>query len=78
MTPHPTTDDADDAASRLLAAHAARRSRTVDEHMFRGSELAPVPGTFRLQLFTAAGVRPVVLAVQTVEDGPSLINRAEE
>ncbi|WP_216586390.1 hypothetical protein [Streptomyces brasiliscabiei] len=75
MTPHATSDA---AATRLLAAHAAPRSRTVDDHMFCGSEQHPAPGTFRLQLFTAADVRPVALVVQTLESGPSLVNRAEE
>ncbi|MEU0344156.1 hypothetical protein ABZ092_35730 [Streptomyces bobili] len=64
--------------ARLVAEHAAMRMRTVDDHMFCGSEQCPAPGAFRLQLFTSAGVRPVVLAVQTIEDEPSLINRAEE
>ncbi|MET7901047.1 hypothetical protein ABZS86_06050 [Streptomyces sp. NPDC005355] len=75
MTPHPTTDA---AAARFLAAHAAPRMRTVDDHMFSGSEQYPTPGAFRLQLFTAAGARPVALAVQTMENGPSLVNGAEK
>ncbi|MFF0205916.1 hypothetical protein [Streptomyces sp. NPDC005017] len=74
MTPHPTTDD---TTTRLLAGHAAPRLRTVDDHMFCGSEQYPAPGTFRLQLFTAVGVRPVALAVQARENGPSLVNGAE-
>ncbi|MFF8952334.1 hypothetical protein ACF09I_26530 [Streptomyces sp. NPDC014940] len=75
MTPHPRPDT---EVTRLLAIHCAPRLRTVDNHMFCGSERFPAPGTFRLQLFTAVGVRPVALAVQTMENGPSLINGAEE
>ncbi|MFC8660592.1 hypothetical protein [Streptomyces sp. NPDC057199] len=77
MTSQKPPHAAADAVASLVAEHAAIRARTVDDHMFHGSEQHPAPGTFRLQLFTADGVRPVVLAVQTVEDGPSLINRAE-
>ncbi|MGW6202057.1 hypothetical protein ACWF9B_00150 [Streptomyces sp. NPDC055089] len=58
-----------------LAALSAPRRRTVDEHMFTASGL---PGTFRLQLFTAPGVRPVAVATQLMgEEGMSLMNGAE-
>ncbi|MGW0846732.1 hypothetical protein ACWD26_42770 [Streptomyces sp. NPDC002787] len=77
MSSHTSPDATGDPVARLLAQHAARRERTVDDPMFRGAEQAPTPGAFRLQLFAAAAVRPVVLAVQTMDDGPSLINRAE-
>ncbi|MEV2235807.1 hypothetical protein AB0H69_45660 [Streptomyces phaeochromogenes] len=46
--------------ARLVAEHAAGRMRTVDDHMFCGSEQCPAPGAFRLHLFTSVGVRPVV------------------
>jgi hypothetical protein len=35
-------------------------------------------GTFRLQLFTAPGTRPVAVATQTSDEGGSLTNFAEE
>ncbi|WP_217179857.1 hypothetical protein [Streptomyces sp. AC495_CC817] len=77
MSSHTSSDDTGDPVARFLSQYAARRERTVDDHMFRGTEQAPAPGAFRLQLFDAAAVRPVVLAIQTIDDGPSLINRAE-
>ncbi|NJP74982.1 hypothetical protein [Streptomyces sp. C1-2] len=76
MGSHTPPDATGDPVARFLAQHAARRERTVDDHMFRGTEQAPSPGAFRLQL-SAAAVRPVVLAIQTIDDGPSLINQAE-
>ncbi|MFF0401807.1 hypothetical protein ACFYSJ_39815 [Streptomyces sp. NPDC005248] len=44
-----------------LRALAAARRLSVDDHMFTAPGL---PGTFRLQLFTAAGARPVAVATQ--------------
>ena len=62
------------------AAFAGARERILDEHMYR-----PVPPqahwrvTFRLQLFTAPGLRPVAIATQIPGpgDGGSLTNTAE-
>jgi hypothetical protein len=63
---------------QLLAEHAAVRRRVVDDHVFTvtyegGSRM----GTFRLQLFTAPGARPVAVATQTSGEGGSLVNQAE-
>lgn len=60
----------------LLAASAAPRQRAVDEHMFTVT-WSGLTATFRLQLFTAAGVRPVAIATQTRGEGMSLTNNAE-
>jgi hypothetical protein len=65
------------AVQHLLASCAGRRERAVDEHMFtiaRGS----FTGSFRLQLFTGPGLRPVAVATQIAgEGGPGLTNLAE-
>lgn len=76
MSSHAPPDATGDSVARLLAPQAARREPTVDDHMFRGPEQAPAPEARRLQLFAAA-VRPVALAIQTIDELPSLINRAE-
>jgi hypothetical protein len=63
----------------LLAAHAAARKRTVDEHIFTVSSWSGHrTGTFRLQLFTAPGTRSVAVATQLPGEGGSLANCAEE
>ncbi|MGA3526466.1 hypothetical protein [Melissospora conviva] len=63
-----------------LAALAGPREQVVDEHMFRLTPEARWRTTFRLQLFTAAGLRPVAIATQmpSVGEGRSLANAAEE
>ncbi|MEV6680724.1 hypothetical protein AB0N09_28240 [Streptomyces erythrochromogenes] len=54
-------------------ALTAARRLVVDDHLFT----AP-PGTFRLQLFTADGARPVAVATQAGgEEGMGLMNAAE-
>ena len=59
------------AVRDLLAAHAAARSRTADKHMFTVSSWNGARmGTFRLQLFTAPGTRPVAVATQGPAEGP--------
>jgi hypothetical protein len=62
-----------------LAALAGVRERAVDEHMFRLPEHAPWRATFRVQLFTAPGLRPVAIAIQTplAGEGTSLTTAAE-
>lgn len=65
------------AVRDLLTAHAAARERTADEHMFtarswNGARL----GTFRLQLFTAPGTRPVAVATQGPAEGGRLADGA--
>ncbi|MGW2100164.1 hypothetical protein ACWCPX_21105 [Streptomyces olivaceoviridis] len=58
-----------------LSALAAPRRLSVDDHMFTAPGL---PGTFRLQLFTADGARPVAVATQVAgAEGTSLMNGAE-
>lgn len=62
----------------LLRSEGAIRSRVVDDHMFAVSSASGGPATFRLQLFAAPGTRPVAVATQTLSEGMSLINAAEE
>ncbi|MDN3271463.1 hypothetical protein [Streptomyces sp. MA15] len=58
-----------------LRALAAPRRLSVDDHMFT---VPGLPGTFRLQLFTAAGARPVAVATQIAgAEGMSLMNGVE-
>ncbi|MEC4575082.1 hypothetical protein [Streptomyces virginiae] len=57
-----------------LSTLAVARRRTVDEHMFTAPGL---PGTFRLQLFTAPGARSVAVATQQAGEGMTLLNGAE-
>jgi hypothetical protein len=62
----------------FLAQHAAVRTRVVDEHMFAVDQPGRPPATFRLQLFTAPGARPVAVVTQEEREGQSLSNAAEE
>ena len=48
-----------------------------NDRMFTAGESWGIPCTFRLQLFTANGHRPVALATQTADEGTSLTNAAE-
>ncbi|MGH4009531.1 MAG: hypothetical protein ACRDTH_15505 [Pseudonocardiaceae bacterium] len=59
-------------ALAVVREHGGIRNRTVDEHMFTVGA-----SSFRLQLFTAPGLRPVAVATQTDREGASLMNRAE-
>lgn len=61
----------------LLRDHAAPRQRVVDDHMFTVESGFGTPATLRLQVFTAPGRRPVMVATQTTSEGPSLTNAAE-
>lgn len=61
----------------FVAQHAGGRTRVVDEHRFVGKPGPPLDATFRLQLFTAPGLRPVAIATQTMREGMSLTNGAE-
>lgn len=57
----------------LLASQSGPRTRVVDEHNFT----VPgdfIPGTFRVQIFTGSGLRPVAVATQTDNEGNSLSN----
>ncbi|MFI0020305.1 hypothetical protein [Streptomyces griseus] len=80
--PHPTPPRPDEEAEgpllEFLRAHAGPRQRSVDDHMFAGGSACGVPSTFRLQLFTAPGRRPVAVATQDFDEGVvSLTNGAE-
>ncbi|MES9520809.1 hypothetical protein [Streptomyces capoamus] len=72
-SPPPRPDDRSGGLEELRALAAPRR-RTVDDPMFTAPGL---PGTFRLQLFTAAGVRPVAVATQVPGEGMGLMNGVE-
>jgi hypothetical protein len=61
----------------LLASYAGARQRVVDDHMFTVTRGGHRAGTFRLQLFSALGLRPVAVATQVGGEGGSLMNRAE-
>jgi hypothetical protein len=67
------------AGRELLALHAAARQRMSDDHMFTVTINGTRVGTFRLQLFTAPGARPVAVATQCFPgEGDSLGACAEE
>jgi hypothetical protein len=67
------------AVRDLLAAHAAARQQTADDHMFTFTINGTRVGTFRLQLFTAPATRPVAVAVQYFPgEGDPLGTWAEE
>lgn len=72
--------EGDDDDSNHELRFAAARMRVLDEHMFRVDERGR-RGTFRLQLFTADGVRPVAIATQLWGsddyEGVSLPNASE-
>ncbi|WP_446046438.1 hypothetical protein [Streptomyces olivaceus] len=70
----PSRPDGPSGGREELRVLAAPRLRTVDEPMFTAPGL---PGTFRLQLFTAAGARPVAVATQVPGEGMGLMNGAE-
>lgn len=62
----------------LVDEQSGPRERVVDEHNFTVPGHL-VPGTFRVQLFTSANLRPVAVATQNVGgEGSSLINSAEK
>ncbi len=62
----------------LLVTCAAARECVADEHLFTVTHRGLLVGTFRLQLFTASGVRPVAIATQTLGEGGSLASRSAE
>lgn len=64
--------------AHFIATHSGPRRRVVDEHMFRLNHPWGSPrSTFRLQLFTAGGHRPVAVVTQMMGEGLSVINGAE-
>ncbi|MEU1932493.1 hypothetical protein ABZ516_34750 [Streptomyces sp. NPDC019826] len=77
LSPHTRRSDSEPSAADTLLAHAALRERTVDDHMFTAGKVWGIPCTFRLQLFTAPGHRPVAVVTQTPDEGTSLTNAAE-
>jgi hypothetical protein len=71
-------DEEIDAEVRAALRLAGPREGLVDNHMYRpGPDFGPRSASFRLQLFTASGLRPVAVATQTVDESPSLTNAAE-
>lgn len=62
---------------RAVRQFAGARHRTVDDHMFRARTAVGGEASFRLQLFTAPGQRPVAVVTQTTYEGASLTNAAE-
>lgn len=62
-----------------LSPLAGARERVIDEHMYRLPPQARWQATFRLQVFSAAGLRPVAIATQipSAGEGNSLTNAAE-
>jgi hypothetical protein len=75
--PHPLHNPNSDRTGDDLTLHAAPRTRIIDDHMFVGAEFGSEQATFRLQLFTAPGARPVAVATQLPQEGASLVNMAE-
>jgi hypothetical protein len=59
-------------------SQTAARECVADEHMFTVTGGGLLVGMFRLQLFTAPGVRPVAIATQTTGDGCPLASRSAE
>ncbi|MDX3186606.1 hypothetical protein ABT248_31620 [Streptomyces sp. NPDC000971] len=75
--PYQPKTDSEPSVHEALRDHTALRERTVDDHMFTAGEAWGIPSTFRLQLFTAPGHRPVAVVTQTPDEGTSLTNAAE-
>jgi hypothetical protein len=68
----------EERVTALLAVAAAPRERVLDEHMYavdRGQHRNPA--TFRLQLFTAPGTRPVAIVIQHLREDGALIHERE-
>lgn len=61
----------------LVDRHAGARERVADVAMFKVTGPGTRLVTCRVQLFTAEGLRPVVVATQLPDEGASLINVAE-
>lgn len=61
----------------LVDRHAGARERVADVAMFKVTGPGTRLVTCRVQLFTAEGLRPVVVATQLSDEGASLINVAE-
>ena len=61
----------------LQVRYGQPRVRVVDDHMFAVGRRAWYPATFRLQLYTAPGARPVAVVVQSTGEGMGLPNGRE-
>ena len=72
-------NDHPELVTALLRQESGARARVLDEHNFRIDLDGYEPGTLRLQLFTAPGLRLVAVATQGMhgESGQSLTNGAE-
>lgn len=66
-----------DVIRSFLAEAAAPRERVLDDHMFAVDMGGWPMATFRLQLFSAPGSRPVAVVVQTSGEGASVFNAGE-
>jgi hypothetical protein len=62
----------------LVDRHAGVRKRIADIAMFEVPRPGTYPMTCRVQLFMAAGLRPVLVGTQMPEEGTSLVNAAED
>ncbi|MFE3504219.1 hypothetical protein ACFXPX_04555 [Kitasatospora sp. NPDC059146] len=77
LNPGPGESEQARGSVRAALRLAGARVRTVDEHMFRIDDGGGLPSSFRVQLFTGEGLRPVAVATQTMHEGPGLTNGAE-
>jgi len=64
-------------SAELVDRYVGARERVADVAMFEVPDWGRYPMTCRVQLFTAAALRPVVVATQLRGEGPSLVNAAE-
>lgn len=69
----PEADECLKVLSDLLTSQSGPRTRAIDEHNFTVPGTF-IPGTFRVQIFTGPGLRPVAVATQTDDEGASLTN----
>lgn len=63
--------------AEVVDRHAGARERVADVAMFEVNGPGTRLVTCRVQMFTAQGLRPVVVATQLPDEGASLINAAE-
>lgn len=63
--------------AEILAEQSGPRECVLDEHMYEVKDRLS-RGTFRIQLFTADGLRPVAVATQDETEGWSLVNGCED
>jgi hypothetical protein len=75
--PHDDVDPSQRKPSPDLAGQAGPRKRVLDDHMYEVPTAFGSSATFRLQLFTAPGMRPLAHAIQATGDAGSIVNSAE-